>query len=55
MMQILILVVTVDNIKLKEEKLFDRIVQKPLLVLINKIDLSNQNEIENNLLGSYFS
>ena len=48
---ILILVVTVDNIKLKEEKLFDRIKKSkaPLLVLINKIDLSNQNEIEKNV------
>ena len=48
---ILILMVTVDNIKLKEEKLFDRIKKSkaPLLVLINKIDLSNQNEIEKNV------
>ena len=48
---ILILVVTVDNIKLKEEKLFDRIKKSkaPLLILINKIDLSNQDEIEKNV------
>ena len=48
---ILILVVTVDNIKLKEEKLFNRIKKSkaPLLVLINKIDLSNQDEIEKNV------
>ena len=48
---ILILVVTVDNIKLKEEKLFDRIKKSkaPLIVLINKIDLSNQDEIEKNV------
>ena len=48
---ILILVVTVDNIKLKEEKLFNRIKKSkaPLLVLVNKIDLSNQDEIEKNV------
>ena len=40
--------VTVDNIKLKEEKLFDRITKSksPLLVLINKIDLSNQMKLK---------
>ena len=48
---ILILMVTVNDIKLKEEKLFDRIKKSkaPLLVLINKIDLSNQDEIEKNV------
>ena len=48
---ILIFMVTVNDIKLKEEKLFDRIKKSkaPLLVLINKIDLSNQDEIEKNV------
>ena len=48
---ILIFIVTVDEIKLKEEKLFDRIKKStaPLLILINKIDLSNQDEIEKNV------
>ena len=48
---ILVLMVTVDEIKLKEEKLFDRIKKSkaPLMVLINKIDLSNQDEIEKNI------
>ena len=48
---ILIFMVTVDNVKLKEEKLIDRIKKSkaPLLVLINKIDLSNQDEIEKNV------
>ena len=48
---ILVLMVTVNEIKLKEEKLFDRIKKSkaPLIVLINKIDLSNQDEIEKNI------
>ena len=48
---ILIFMVTVDEIKLKEENLFDRIKKSkaPLLILINKIDLSNQDEIEKNV------
>ena len=48
---ILVLMVTVNEIKLKEEKLFDRIKKSkaPLMVLINKIDLSNQDEIEKNI------
>ena len=48
---ILVLMVTVNDIKLKEEKLLDRIKKSktPLLVLINKIDLSNQDEIEKNV------
>lgn len=48
---ILIFMVTVNDIKLKEEKLFDRIKKSKalLLVLINKIDLSNQDEIEKNV------
>lgn len=48
---ILVLMVTVNEIKLKEEKLFDRIKKSkaPLIVLINKIDLSNQDEVEKNI------
>ena len=48
---ILVLMVTVNDIKLKDEKLLDRIKKSktPLLVLINKIDLSNQDEIEKNV------
>ena len=45
---VLIYMVTDDEMELKDKKLFDRIKKSkvPLFVLINKIDLSNQEEIE---------
>ena len=45
---VIIYMVTDDEMELKDKKLFDRIKKSkvPLFVLINKIDLSNQEEIE---------
>ena len=45
---VLIYMVTVEEVKLKDEKLFDRIKKSktPIFILINKIDLSSQELVE---------